>query len=77
MSDDLNAKIARNCDRISDLEQAVSSMSEESTTADDKLESRIGYLEGSLHVIQILSKDENMKESEAQADVKYRNLLIL
>ncbi|MGE9502271.1 hypothetical protein ACQP3D_28235, partial [Escherichia coli] len=46
MSDALNAKIAKNRDRIGDLAQAVCSMSEESTTTDQKLESRIGYLEG-------------------------------
>ncbi|ERE71603.1 ribosome production factor 1-like protein [Cricetulus griseus] len=74
MSDDLNVKIARNRDRFSDLAQAISTMSEESTTEDDRLDSRIGYLEDSLHAIQILSKDENMKELEAQVDVKIQKL---
>ncbi|MGE9640834.1 hypothetical protein ACQP3J_27690, partial [Escherichia coli] len=77
MSDALNGKLAKNQDRISELAQAIRSMSDDSTSTGQKLESRIGYLEGNFHDIQILSKDENIKGLKAYINEETRKNMLL
>ncbi|ERE83722.1 ribosome production factor 1-like protein [Cricetulus griseus] len=74
VSDTFDAKIANNQNIIGDLAQIIHSMSDGSTVTGQKLESRIGYLEGNLHAIQMLSKEENIKGLEAQVDEEIRKL---
>ncbi|ERE68429.1 putative Gag polyprotein [Cricetulus griseus] len=74
VSDTLDARIANNQHRIGDLAQTIRSMSDISTVTGQKLESRIGYLEGNAHAIQRLSKEENIKGLEAHSDEEIRKL---
>ncbi|MGE9716380.1 hypothetical protein ACQP3F_32810, partial [Escherichia coli] len=73
----LVGKIGKNQDRISKLAQTHCSLSDESIITVKNLESRIGYLEGNVHAIQILSKDENIKDLKAYINEETRKIMIL
>ncbi|MGE9501588.1 hypothetical protein ACQP3D_24525 [Escherichia coli] len=54
--------------RADRLHRSIRSIAEDSKSANHDLESRLQYLEGSFHAIQMLSKDEHIKDLEKRVE---------